>query len=187
MTASPRSKGFLAGVASPLLLGSIVIGLLLFAWLPPVAWHSLEPPAPPTGAFLALWTLIPPRDSLRHFPWPQPTKLFAERYYLTSAPALALLAGAVSAPRSSRLAPRPPGGFLGSYLCPPPTGGSMKGFSFRGTVDWKGGIRTLREQIGSAPTPVLAVPGFNEAATVAAVTDPRLTEVLFFRPIFPIF
>jgi hypothetical protein len=42
-----------------------------------------------------------------------------------------------------------------------------------------GAARTLRQEIGSDRTPVLAVPGFNEAATVAAVTNPRLTEVLF--------
>jgi hypothetical protein len=157
-----------------LLLGSIVIGLVLslgFHQSPRIHWDL----PPMTGRFLALWALIPP-GILCIISLTTPTKLFAERYYLTSAPAVALLAGAalrsIEPAHSRRLVA------ASVAICAILQLGVNERF-LRGTVDWRGAARILREQIGTTATPVLAVPGFNEAGTVAAVTDPRLTEVLF--------
>jgi hypothetical protein len=156
------------------LVGSIVIGLVLslgFRQLPRIRWDL----PPMTGRFLALWTLIPP-GILCIISLTTPTKLFVERYYLTSAPAVALLAGAVlrsiQPARSRRLVA------ASVTICAILQLGVNERF-FRGTVNWRGAARILRQQIGSDQTPVLAVPGYNEAATVAAVTNPRLTEILF--------
>jgi hypothetical protein len=95
---------------------------------------------------------------------------------LTGAPAVALLAGAAARSIESARAQRLVAASIA--ICAAVQLGVNEGF-LRGTTDWKGAVQIVRDNVGTDRTPVLALPGFNEAGTVAAITDPRLTEVLF--------
>jgi hypothetical protein len=123
----------------------------------------------------AAWALVPPGITFL-ISLMTPLKLFAPRYYVAFTPGLALFAAylfQMLGPRSLRL-------LIAAAL----TVAAVLSFAIneratRGTVDFRGAARAIREHVGQQDTPVLVVPGFREGETVQAVLNPAITDVLF--------
>src|SRR5439155_2211525 len=137
----------LTSVVPPLLVGSVGLGLLLWtlARQPISMWGGPPGPQPASrpAIFLAAWILIPPA-LIFAISLLTDTRVFSERYYLSSVPGLPLAAGAILRivqPARARL-------FLASALavCSILVLGVNEGFA-RGTHDWRGAVAAVNELV----------------------------------------
>jgi len=181
---APGVTDLLTSLFPPLLAGSIALGLLLLlvARRPLSVWGGPPGPGRPLGTaprpasmFLASWILIPPA-AIFTVSLLTDTSVFAERFYLSSAPAIALAAGAILRaiqPSQARL-------FLAGTLaiCSILVLGVNENFE-RGTNDWRGAIAAVNKIVGSKQTPVLVVPGATQARRVEDILNPQMSAVLF--------
>jgi hypothetical protein len=170
----PSITEFLRSLAPIELTGSIVLAILI-AFLLRQKPRIEFAPFSATGFFLAAWALIPV-GILCVVSLVTPIKVFMPRYYLTGAPALAMLAGALIRsiyPARSRLLA------AGSVaVCTVLAVGVGENFN-RGTTDWRAAAQAVREHVGDSRIPVITVPGFYQARTVALISDPELRDVVF--------
>lgn len=164
---------FLSSFAPQVLAGAIVLGVLLKMGVARVGTAGKLSAS--TRWFLAGWTVVPP-SVLYLISSLTDTKVFLERYYLSSCFSLALLAGAVMRMIEPNSITRTIGTSIVVFSVL--QFGLIENFS-RGTEDWRGAIRAVNEHVGRARTPVLVVPGFEEARTLGSIMDERRAEVLF--------
>ena len=133
--------------------------------------HWRSAPLTQSLALAAGWALAPPL-----FCYIVSVKtavgLFVPRYYMTSAPALAMLAGYLIRSHASVASRRliATAVFFGAIL--------SFGTLHHGEEDWRGAMSAIRATAG-ADMPVLAAAGFVEAADPKALDDPNLRETLF--------
>ncbi|MBZ5726752.1 MAG: glycosyltransferase family 39 protein [Acidobacteriia bacterium] len=160
---TPEISSFFNAIAPPALAAAVFLSLLLFQAWPP-------PSRPVPRGFLAVWLLFPP-VFLFLISLVTDTKLFVPRYYLSCAPAAALLAGyAVS--RSSVMARAASAIWIvalaiGIWIAGPIHAGE----------DWRGASQVVN-RAASPGDPVLVVCGFIEG-TEKGVNTPSFREVLF--------
>ena len=170
----PDTSDFLVSIAPPLLLGSITLAVLISMAIgraPFVSFRLAQPVAP----FLAAWVLIP-TGALFAVSILTNVHVFAERYYLASAPAIALIAGSLISAFSSESVRRTIASTIA--ICAVLVFGVHEQF-FRGLHDWRAAASAAHQHIGNASTPVLVVSGFTESSNLSAVEDPRYAEVLY--------
>ena len=170
----PGFDVLLAGLVPSVLAGAIGAAILYSILSGKPLAVSARAPAGITR-FLAVWAAVPPLI-LFAVSLISGITVFIERYYLQSAPALALLAGAVLGSLETPVVRRTVAGCLAvvSILAL----GVQDGFT-RGAADWRGAIQAIREHPAGRDVPVLEVATFVEATTVEAIQDPRFAEVLF--------
>jgi len=174
----PGVMDLLTSVVPPLLVGSIGLGLLLWVVARQPLSITLPGALPASNAlslFLGAWILVPPA-LIFAVSLLTDTQVFSERYYLSSAPAIALAAGAILRairPVQARL-------FLAGTLavCSILVLGVNEGFA-RGTHDWRGAVAAVNEIVGAKMTPVLVVPGATQARRVDDILNPQLFGILF--------
>jgi hypothetical protein len=123
---------------------------------------------------MALWIVIP-SAMLYGISVFTDTKVFFPRYYLATAPAIALCVAAlltrIPSPETRRL--------MGAVisLCAFVVLGLGENF-LRGTEDWRGAAEAIRTH-STPDTPVLTVAGAIQARAVKDIEDPKLQDVLF--------
>jgi mannosyltransferase len=134
-----------------------------------------EPAAASAKLLIAAWAALPMIIAFLISDF-SPIRIFAPRYYIASTPGLALAAGYLL----SCVRPRPLRLFAASSIvvC------SVLAYDIneraaRGTVDWRGMAAAINRHGGPPDTPILAAPGFAEAAPLASIFDPKRSEVLF--------
>jgi 4-amino-4-deoxy-L-arabinose transferase-like glycosyltransferase len=172
-TLAPDIQALVLSFIRPFLAGTIGLGLL-FALAarrrPAIEWKL---PAS-TGWFLGIWALVP---TLIVFVVScfSGTKLFIDRYYLSSTPALALLAGALMSAIQPGSARRLVAAVMA--ICATIQFGAIGTFT-RETPDWRNASQAERGHVGNAQTPVLLVSSFVEAKSAASFLDPDRADVL---------
>lgn len=154
----------------PILVSSILIGLLLACFVRP-AYHFSKPLANPAPLLLLVsWAAAPPL-LLWAVSILTPARVFVGRYALCAVPGLALLAGwalRAIAPAHKRLLVAS-SLTLGSLICFAP----FRGGSFvHGNEDWRQAMQTVRSITGTTRTPVLLRTGLVEAPLPDSPSQP---------------
>ena len=127
------------------------------------------------GCLIALWALIPPFILLAVASFTD-LQLFTCRYFICSAPGVALAAGSMLA-RSRAGADSALGRVLDRGMRRSTV--AMGEHFMRGLYDFRRAVGGVRALVGDSQTfPVLVEPGFIEGDNVSGVLDPRLSEVL---------
>jgi 4-amino-4-deoxy-L-arabinose transferase-like glycosyltransferase len=170
---TPSTEALLGSLAPGLLLGALAAALLfrLIARRP----ISISGAFRGTPAWLAAaWALIPP-VVIFLISLLTPVKLFAPRYYIASAPGIALLAGWIfrmMGPRAFRHL------IVGVITVSAVIAFGVDERFARGTTDWRGAVRAINEHIGAQSTVVLVPSGFAEAGSLDSVLTGALRQVL---------
>ena len=165
-TPSPDIQALLLGLVRPFPIGAIGLGLLFLLAIrrhSTIEWNVHFS----TAWFLAAWTLIP-IAMVFFVSCFSGTKMFIDRYYFSSTPALALLGvrwlpPSNQGPRNASL--RESWRFARSQF------GAIGTFA-RETPDWRGASLAEREHVGNAQTPVMVISSFVEAKEPASFSDP---------------
>jgi hypothetical protein len=171
---SPGVSDLLVSLAPPLLVGSVVLALTIssLGGYRPLAGFQLQRI---NAALLATWIMLPPGvlflTSVIFIPG-----LFAERYYLASAPAIALGAGAFIAGFPTERVRRTIAGSIA--ICAVLVYGVQERFS-RGLHDWRAASAAISAQVKDSSTPVLVISGFTESRNLEVLHDPVYAEVLY--------
>jgi 4-amino-4-deoxy-L-arabinose transferase-like glycosyltransferase len=167
---TPQFSDLFASIASPVLAGSLAVGLLLARLIFP---NPNRGPAPLRDSLLLAsgWALAPPL-LLFAISVLSPTKLFVPRYYISCIPGLCMLAGWMA--RS--LAAGPGQRIVATVLVL----ASILSFgtAHHRAEDWSGAMGKIRSE-GNGDLLVLVASSFVEATDPKALEDPRLREVLF--------
>jgi hypothetical protein len=171
---APGLEEFLGGLVPGLFAGAIAVAILLFMALrKPLFLQSLRSGS--YGWFLAIWAFLP-AASLFAVSELTSIKIFAPRYYIASAPALALLAGALLrslGPRSFRLAA------AAAIVVTAVIVFDANEHTMRGAMDWRAAANAVRDHVGQEQTPILAVTGFHEGTTLKAALDATISDAVF--------
>lgn len=170
----PDTGDFLLSIAPPVLLGSIVLAVLLAMSAGRDPLRNFRMPDV-NAPLIAAWILIP-SGVLFLVSVLTETHVFAERYLLASAPAIALAGGCVIAGFASESVRRTIASSVA--ICAFLVFGVHESFA-RGLHDWRAAAAAVREHVHDASTPVLVVSGFTEARELSALQDPRYAEVLY--------
>jgi hypothetical protein len=169
---APDAYHILASMVPPVLAGAAGLGLLVALVLRrPIAFSTR--PWPAEGWVLALWAMAPP-GILVLLSLFAGVQLFAPRYYLANAPAVALAAGVLL----RALEPVQLRRLIATTIAVSAilVYGIDEGF-MRGLHDFRGAVAYVRPHV-NPDTPVLLVSGFFESQSLANLQDPVLSEVL---------
>lgn len=171
---TPGIDALLSSVTPTIFVGSVALSCIVWAILQrPISIGNVWPRT--SGTLLAFWALAPIAIFFIISVLTE-KKVFAPRYYIASAPALALICGALLGamkPARFRLLATTLIVALSVVIF------DVNGATLRGAVDYRSAVHAINEHIGAAQTPVVAVPSFYESRTVEAVLDPTLSDVLF--------
>ena len=169
---APDAYHILASMVPPVPAGAAGLGLLVALMLRrPVAFSPR--PWPADGWLLALWAMAPP-GILVLLALLAGVQLFAPRYYLANAPAVALAAGMLLRALEPAQLRRLIAGIIAVSAIL--IYGIDEGF-MRGLHDFRGAVAYVRPRV-NPDTPVLLVSGFFESESLANLQDPVLSEVL---------
>jgi len=177
---TPGFGDLLGSIAPPVLAGSIILGFLA-AWLalPRLNHETTGDPRKGGGGFekqavllTVCWAVLPPLVCYAVSVFTS-AKLFVPRYYIASAPGLALVAGWLIRSNTAGSARR----IVAVALAV----GAILSFGtlHHGGDDWAGAMRAVRSTAGASDIPVLVASGFVEASDPKALEDPSLREMLF--------
>jgi hypothetical protein len=172
---TPGVWDLVSGVAPPVLV--VPVALAIF-----VAWAAGGRPAQREGArrhsilLVVSWALFPPLFCFA-ISIATETKLYVPRYYIASAPGLALAAGWLIRDCLRPAARVVAGGLIAAAAI------VSFGGPFHAVEDWSGAMRAARAAAGNSEIPVLVASGFVEASTPAALADPEMGDA-FFAPLY---
>lgn len=160
--ATPDVRGFFAAIAPPIVAGTVVLTIFVSKRVVKLRHRIYWP-------FLCAWLVFPPAFLFAISSFTD-TKLFVSRYYLSSAPAAALLAGyAISRLSAQR--------FACVLLTASLAIGIWRAGPLHGNEDWKGVTSTVNA-LASGSDMILIATGFVEG-TGREMDSARLRDVLF--------
>jgi uncharacterized membrane protein len=170
----PGVEAVVGSVIPPMLAGSVGLALLLALVFRRHCEFSTLPDSIEVWV-VAFWALIPPGIILALGLFTK-LQLFAGRYYLENAPAIALAAGMLLC----RFEPDSIRRLVASLIAV--TAFFVFGLNehfMRAVYDYRGAVAAVRQVVGDSQTPVIVIPGFFEGRDLSGMLDPALSEVLF--------
>jgi mannosyltransferase len=161
--ALPDANAFFMAIAPPVLVGTVLLSIMASKGAAAEAHHGIP------WRLLFVWLMAPPAI-LSLVSWFTDTRLFLDRYYLSAAPAAALLAAyAVARCSAFRLA--------SAVLAISLAIGTWKAGPLHGGEDWRGAMQAVNAEARPEDA-VLIDCGFVEG-TPAEIQGARLRDVLY--------
>jgi hypothetical protein len=166
--------GFIGSVIPPLLVGSVLVGLLVARTRTRISVRGLNLLTP--GRLLILGILLLPPLVFFGLSLAVPSfRLVFDRYYLPATAALAMLAGALirslEPARARRLV-------VVSVMIISMLGMAGRHYSFHGNEDWRGAAKQIATLVRDPSTPVLVYTSLFETADHDWLTDPEKRDYL---------
>jgi 4-amino-4-deoxy-L-arabinose transferase-like glycosyltransferase len=185
---TPAIAELLESIAPPILVGSLVLGFLTMLFVGrikrsasmPVFFAHLRKASAvralsgTEALLIGLWVVLPPLV-LFALSCLTDIKVFAARYYLVNAPAVALGIGVAASAIPSAGIFRAVA--LSVALCSIVTQGFDRHF-MRGVHDFRGAAKALQQRVSNPGTPILFVSGYIESDHAANWADPKISQAL---------